>query len=200
MTTPKELAVTHRSRSARPVAALVWVCVAGILAYLLMIGELNAALRVAPWLILLSLFVYASQWRPCLRISGSGFEVVNGLRDHRIPFGIVEDIEVRHTRPIQAAGRRYVSWGAPTPPTALVPGYRNAMNVESRAFTMLPSNERIIYQPETNTGRDNIVAAWQKAKAAGLTSEGDVVVSTWNAFVITIGVLGLLSVMAASFV
>ena len=80
-------ATTHRSASARPVAAGVWICAAGTLAWLLIAGDLNAAISAAPWLVLLSWFVYASQWRPCLRVDGSGFEVINGLRDHQIRSG-----------------------------------------------------------------------------------------------------------------
>ena len=36
----------------------------------------------------------------CVRVDGSGFEVLNGLRHHRIPFGKVEDIEVRYSTDI----------------------------------------------------------------------------------------------------
>lgn len=45
-------------------------------------ADLDAAIHAAPWLVLLSGLVYASQWRPCPRIDGSGFEVINGLRSH----------------------------------------------------------------------------------------------------------------------
>jgi hypothetical protein len=191
---------THRSASARPVAVGVWVCAAGTLAWLLVAGDLDAAIQAVPWLVLLSWFVYVFLWRPCLRIDDSGFEVINGVRDHRIPFGTVEDIEVRYTTAIWAAGRKYVSWGAPTPPTAFVAGYRNNINVESRPFTMLPSDERIIIEPETNTGRDAIVAAWQKARSSGLTSTHGVVISVWNAWLIVLGLLALFPVIAATFV
>lgn len=191
---------THRSASARPVAMGVWVCAAGTLVWRLVAGDLGGALHIGPWLVLMSWFVYVFLWRPCLRIDGSGFEVINGVRNHRIPFGTVEDIEVRYTTAIWAAGRKYVSWGAPTPPTAFVAGYRNDINFESRPFTMLPSDERIIIDPETNTGRDAIVAAWEKAHSVGLASTGGVVVSTWNAAMIVLGVLALLPVIAAALV
>lgn len=191
---------THRSASARPVSVGVWVCATGTLAWLLVAGDLNTAIQVVPWLVLLSWFVCVFLWRPCLRIDDSGFEVINGVRDHRIPFGTVEDIEVRYTTAIWATGRKYVSWGAPTPPSASVAGYRNDINFESRPFTMLPSDERIIIEPETNTGRDAIVAAWEKARSAGLTSTHEVVVSMWNARLIVLGLLALLLVIAAAFV
>ncbi|WP_232085351.1 hypothetical protein [Arthrobacter sp. SO5] len=180
-------------------AAGVWICAAGTLAWLFVAGDLNAAIRAAPWLVLLSWFVYASQWRPCLRIDGSGFEVINGLRDHQIPFGAVKDIEVRFTTSIWAAGKKYVSWGAPTPPSALGSGFQNEVNLKSRPFTVLPNNERIS-QPETRTGRDAIVAAWQDARYAGFAAAREVVVSTWNVPVVVVGLLAILSVIAAALV
>lgn len=192
-------ATTHRSALARPVAASVWLFAVGTLTWLLAAGDTNSAIDAAPWLGLLSWFVYASQWRPCLRIDGYGFEVINGLRDHQIPFGTVKDIEVRYTTAIWAAGKKYVSWGAPNPPAAFGSGFQNEMDLKSRPFTMLPSNERIS-QPKTKTGRDAIVAAWQDARSAGFTSTHEAVVSKWNAPVIVLGLLAILSVIAAALV
>lgn len=190
---------THRPASARPVAAGVWLFAAGTLAWLLAAGDTNAAIHAAPSLALLSWFLYASQWRPCLRVNGSGYEVINGLRNHHIPFASVQDIEVRYTTVIWAAGKKYVSWGAPTPPTAFGSGMQNEINLKSRPYTMLPSNERFS-QPETETGRDAIVAAWQDARSAVFTSTSEVVVSTWNGPVIVVGVLVILSWIAAALV
>lgn len=191
--------ITHRSASSRPVAAVVWLSAAGTLVWLLAAGATNAAIHAAPWLVLLSWLVYTSQWRPCLRVDGSGFQVINGLRDHQIPFGTVKDIEVRYNTTIWAAGKKYVSWGAPTPPSAFGAGFQNVRDLKSRPYTMLPSNERIS-QPETKTGRDPIVAAWQDARSGGLTSTREVVVSKWNWAVIVVGVLAVLSVIAAALV
>ena len=112
--------------------------------------------------------------------------MINSPRDHQIPFGTVKDIEVRYTTAIWAAGKKYVSWGAPTLPTAFGSGFRNEVDLKSRPFAALPSNERIS-QTETRTGRDAIVAAWQDARAAGFTSTPEVVVSTWNAPVAVVG-------------
>lgn len=189
--------VTHRSASARPVAAGVWMCAAGTLTWLLAAGDLDSAVRAAPWLALLSWFAYASQWRPCLRVDGSGFEVINGWRDHRIPFGAVTDIEVRFTALIWAAGKKYVSWGAPTPPSAFGSGFRHEVDLKSRPFAALPSNERIS-QSEVKTGCDAIVAAWQEARAAGFTSTQEAVASRWNAPVIIVGLLAAGSVIATA--
>ncbi|MBT2550514.1 hypothetical protein [Arthrobacter sp. ISL-65] len=87
--------VTHRTASARPLAAVLWLLAGGTLAWLLATGASRAAADAAPWLILMSWFAYVALWRPCLHVDGYGFEVINGLRDHRIPFGAMEDIEVR---------------------------------------------------------------------------------------------------------
>ena len=188
---------THRSASSRPVAAGVWICTIGALAWLVTAGDLDTAIHAAPWLVLLSWFVYVSQWRPCLRIDSFGFEVINGLRDHRIPFGTVKDIEVRLTTVIWAAGKKYVSWGAPTPASAFGAGFRDEVNLKSRPFTALPSNERFI-QPEMRSERDDIVAAWHAVQAAGLPSTQQAVVSKWNAPAIVAGLLAVVAVLATA--
>ena len=186
--------ITHRSASARPLAAGVWILAAGTLAWLWTAGYTQTAGDAAPWLILVSWFVYIAQWRPCLRVGASGFEVINGLRDHRIPFGAVEDIEIRYTTTIWAGGKKYVSWGAPTPPTAFGSGFNRVSDLKSRPHSIFPSNERIS-QPETRTGRDAIVLAWQDARSAGLDSSQGAVASSWNGQAIIVGVLAILSVI-----
>jgi hypothetical protein len=190
-------AVTHRTASARLLAAALWLFAAGTLAWLLTAGATRAAADAAPWLILVSWFAYVAQWRPCLRVDGYGFEVINGFRDHRIPFGTIEDIEVRYTTVIWAAGKKYVSWGAPTPPSALGAGFQHLSDLKSRPYTILPSNERIS-QPEAKTGRDAVVAVWHRARSSGITPSHDGVTSTWNRPAIAIGVLATLAVVVAA--
>ena len=192
-------AVTHRSGSARPVSTGIWLLAAGTLGWLLGANDTQTAVHAAPWLFLMCWFVYTSQWRPCLRVDGSGFEVINGLRDHRIPFGTVEDIEVRYTTVIWASGKKYVSWGAPTPPTAFGSGFHHVSDLKSRPFSSIPSNERIS-QPETKTGRDTIVAAWHDARFSGAASaEGDVL-SAWNMPTVVVGAVAVLSLIVATWV
>lgn len=187
---------THRSASGRPVAATVWAGAAGTLYWLAASGEPSAAMDAAPWLVLVSWFVYAVQWRPCLRVESGGFVLINGLRDHRIPFDTVEDVEVRYAVTVRAAGKKYVSWGAPTPPGSFDSGFQHVSDLKSRPHSMLPGNERI-RQPEVVTGRDRIAQAWHDARAAGLHSSGGTVTTTWNRPVLATGVAALLWVIAA---
>lgn len=189
-------AVTHRSASARPLAVALWLFAAGTLAWQLVAGATKPAADATPWLVLVSWFAYVGQWRPCLRVDGHGFEVINGMRDYRIPFGAIEDIEVRYTTVICAAGKRYVSWGAPAPPSTVGSGFQQLSDLKSRPYTILPSNERIS-QPEAKTGRDAIVAAWQNARHAGITRGQDGVTSAWNMPAVAVGVLAVLAVVAA---
>ena len=199
---------THRSASGRPVAAAVWAAAAGTLWWLMAGGETRAAMDAAPWLVLVSWLVYVAQWRPCLRSDGGGFTLINGLRDHRIPFETVQDVEVRYAVTVRAAGKKYVSWGAPTPPGSFESGFEHVSDLKSRPHSISPSNERFSHpQPAVTTGRDEIAQAWQDARAAGLrSSDGSettttvtpaTVSTTWNRPMIALGVVVLLWVVAA---
>jgi hypothetical protein len=161
-------------------------------------GETRAAMDAAPWLVLVSWLVYVAQWRPCLRADGGGFTLINGLRDHRIPFETVQDVEVRYAVTVRAAGKKYVSWGAPTPAGSFESGFEHVSDLKSRPYSILPSNERFSHQqPAVTTGRDEIAQAWQDARAAGLRSSGETVTTTWNRPLIALGVVVLLWVIAA---
>ena len=153
----------------------------------------------SPWLVLVSWTVYIAQWRPCLRVDGSGFEIVNGLRDHRIPFETVEDVEVRQSVVIRASGRKYASWGAPGTPSAAASGYPNAVNLRNLPLNVLPDNQRMS-QPVAVGGRDEIAKAWQEARASGFPSSQGSVTSTWNRPMIAIGILTVLWAVTATLI
>jgi hypothetical protein len=100
---------------------------------------------------------------------------------------------------VRAAGRKYVSWGAPTPPSSFGSGFEHVSDLKSRPHSILPSNERV-RQPEKTTGRDEIAKAWQDARTAGLRSSGGTVTTSWNRPVIVLGVVELLWVLAAALI
>lgn len=114
-------------------------------------------------------------------------------------FGKVEDIEVRYTTVIWASGKRYVSWGAPNPPTAFGSGFQHVSDLKSRPFSSLPSKERIS-QPGTTTGRDAIVTAWHDARFSRAASADVDVASQWNLPTIVVGAFAILSVIIAAWV
>ena len=178
---------------------MVWLVATVVPAWLLLAGRTEAAIAAAPWLFLASWFVYVAQWRPCLRTDAHGFQLDNGLRDHRIPFDAVDDIEVRFTVVVRAAGRRYTSWGAPTPPGAFGSGFDHVSDLKSRPHSIFPGNERI-GQKETVTGRDAIVAAWQDARTAGLTATTGTVSSSWNWRAIAVGLIAAAWLILAALV
>lgn len=185
---------TFKEPSGRVVSLLVWAGSATAVGWLLLAGRGGAAAAAAPWLAAASLLVYLTQWQPRLIIGADGFELVNGLRRHRIPFAAVDDLEVRHTVTVKAAGKRYVSWGAPTPPSAFGAGFEHARDWKERPFGVLPSNERMEQSP-TPGGRDAIVRAWQDARQAsgtvgsGRSSADRTVISEWNVPMLALGLL-----------
>lgn len=150
----------------------------------------------APWVVLVAWSAYIVQWRPCLRVDGSGFEVVNGLRDHRIPFAAVEDVEIRQSVVIRAGGKKYVSWGAPTTPSAVASGLNHVSNLRNLPFNALPDNQRLS-QPQVVGGRDEIANAWQVARAGDFPSSEGRITSTWNWPGVAVGVVSVVWAIAA---
>lgn len=188
---------TYRARSARPVAAAVWLGAGCLVAWMLIAGQTTAAMTASPWLVLVSWIVYIVQWRPCLCFDGSGFEIVNGVRDHRIPFETVDDVQVRQSVVIRASGRKYVSWGAPGTPSAAVSGYPNAIDLRNLPLNALPDDQRL-RQPVAVGGRDEIAKAWQDARAVGFPSTEGRVISKWHRPAIVIGILTILWAVTAT--
>lgn len=181
---------SFKEPSGRYVALAVWAGSVLAVGWLLADGKSGPAAAAAPWLAAASLLVYLTQWQPRLIIDAGAFELLNGLRRHRIPFAAVDDVEVRYTVTVKAAGRKYVSWGAPTPPSAFGAGFNQARDWKERPPGMLPSNERMSQSPAPES-RDAIVRAWHDARQAsgivdpgaghtGAASANATVISGWN--------------------
>ena len=108
------LLTTHRSAYAHPLAVLGWLGVGASLGLLLLVGETTDGVEAAPWHFLASWLIYCTLWRPCVRTLADGYELVNPLRNHRIPYPAVYDVQVRHPGAIRAEGRRFGIWSTPT--------------------------------------------------------------------------------------
>jgi len=53
--------------------------------------------------------------RPCLRLSGTGLDIINVLRTTSVPWGEVDDIVLRHQVIVMTrSGERLSCWGAPS--------------------------------------------------------------------------------------
>lgn len=108
------LVTTHRSAYAHPLAVLGWLGVGASLGALLLVGETRDGVEAAPWHFLASWLIYCTLWRPCVRTLTDGYELVNPLRNHLIPYPAVYDVQVRYPVAIRAEGRRFGSWTTPT--------------------------------------------------------------------------------------
>ena len=108
------LLTTHRSAYAHQLAVLGWLGVGASLGPLLLVGETRDGVAAAPWHLLASWLIYCTLWRPCVRTLTDGYELVNPLRSHRIPYPAVYDVQMRHPVAIRAEGRRFGSWSTPT--------------------------------------------------------------------------------------
>lgn len=185
---------SFKEPSSRWVSLAVWAGSAVAVGWLVLAGRPGAATAAAPWLAALALLVYLTQWLPRLVVEDGGFDVENGLRRHWIPFSSIEDLEVRRSVVIRAAGRKFVSWGAPTPQSAFAAGFEQARDWKQRPYGMLPGNERM-GQSQPAPGRDAIVAVWQEARqadgngAAAWRPADPAVVSTWNFPMVVLGLL-----------
>jgi len=73
------------------------------------------ALVVAPGLLAGGALVYALFWRPAVVVDGEGVELRNVLRDVRVPWAALEQVDTRYALTLYAAGRRHQSWAAAAP-------------------------------------------------------------------------------------
>jgi hypothetical protein len=56
--------------------------------------------------------VYALFWRPAVIVDDDGVELRNVLRDVRVPWAALQDVDTKYTLTLHVGGRRYQSWAA----------------------------------------------------------------------------------------
>jgi Bacterial PH domain len=67
------------------------------------------------WLLAVSAALAALFWRPAVVVDDAGVELRNVLRDVRVPWPALQEIETRYALTLHAGGRRFASWAAPAP-------------------------------------------------------------------------------------
>jgi hypothetical protein len=108
------------------VLSWAWLIVAVIVLIDLAVqGRDHTALAAAAVIIAISAAVYACAWRPSIVADSTGVTVANPLRDHRVPWGVVQNVDVVncvrvHTAPAPgaASGRILYSWAVQASPNS----------------------------------------------------------------------------------
>lgn len=73
------------------------------------------ALTLVPVLLAVGTVVYALLWRPCVRVDADGVVLRNVLRDVRVPWAALEEVDTRYTLTLHTSTGAYQSWAAPAP-------------------------------------------------------------------------------------
>jgi hypothetical protein len=108
------------------VLSWAWLVVAVItLVDLAIQGRDHAAAVTVALVVAISAVVYACAWRPCIVADLAGIKVVNPLRDYRVPWAAVANVDVVHTvrvlttpEPGSAKGRIINSWAVQSSPSS----------------------------------------------------------------------------------
>jgi Bacterial PH domain len=108
------------------VLSCAWVLIAAItLIDLVVQGRNHDAAITASVIVAISAFVYACAWRPCIVADSGGITVANPLRDHRVPWAAVANVDVVHTvrvhttpAPGSDKGKILYSWAVQASPSS----------------------------------------------------------------------------------
>jgi len=73
------------------------------------------ALTLVPVLLAVGVVVYALLWRPCIRVDAGGVVLRNVLRDVRVPWAVLQEVDTRYTLTLHTSSGTYQSWAAPAP-------------------------------------------------------------------------------------
>jgi hypothetical protein len=73
------------------------------------------AARTGLWLAAIAAALACLFWRPAVVVDDAGVELHNLVRDVRVPWPALEDLDTRYTLTLQSGGRRYQSWAGAAP-------------------------------------------------------------------------------------
>jgi hypothetical protein len=129
------------------VLSWAWLVVALItLIDLAVQGRDHDAAITAALIVAISAVVYACAWRPCIVADAAGITVANPLRDHRVPWAAVENVDVVHTVRVQCTpapgsskGQIINSWAVQSSPSSARKAARRAGLTGQRPRLTRPS-------------------------------------------------------------
>jgi hypothetical protein len=129
------------------VLSWAWLVVAVItLIDLAVQGRDHPAAVTAVLIVAISAVVYGCAWRPCIVADSAGVTVANPLRDHRVPWAAVANVDVVHTvrvhttpEPGSAKGKIIYSWAVQSSPSSARRAARRAGLTGQRSRLTRPS-------------------------------------------------------------
>lgn len=104
-------------------AFAVWWLIAGLSGG----GRASVSGTGIAWLVAVGAVMYAVLWRPAVVVDTEGVQLLNVVRDVRIPWAALEGVETRYALTLFTAERRWTSWaaGAPGRGSAFARGVRS---------------------------------------------------------------------------
>ncbi|WP_168928740.1 hypothetical protein [Sinomonas albida] len=184
-----------RAQSSRVVAVFIWLACCALVVLLLSTGAADGLLRFGAWAALAAWVGFAVLWQPCIVLDADGMTMVNPLKTYRVPFAQVSDLKVGMTVAVEAAGRRYTSWGGPTPRGSFSAG--REFQRRSQIQVLTPTDERLPAPSAVDPDRDSLRRAWEEAKR-NPAAQSAALSARWNTLNIVGGIVCLLLIGAAA--
>ena len=153
------------------VLSWAWLVVAVItLIDLAVQGRDHDAAITAALIVAISAVVYACAWRPCIVADAAGITVANPLRDHRVPWAAVANVDVVHTvrvhctpEPGSAKGKIINSWAVQSSPSSARRAARRAGLTGQRPRLTRPRSGRVYPPPGATPGYGQVPESAQEA-------------------------------------
>ncbi|HKU09765.1 MAG TPA: hypothetical protein VJQ61_00820 [Sinomonas sp.] len=183
-----------RAQSSRVVAVFIWLACSAFVVLSFSMGAADGLLRFGPWAALAAWIGFAVLWQPCIVLDAGGMTIVNPLKIHRIPFAEVSDLKVGMAVAVEAGGRRFTSWGGPTPRGSFSANLDFQRRSQIQVLT--PTDERLPAPSAVDPDRDSIRQAWEEAKR-NPAAESAALSTRWNTLNIVGGIVCLLLIGAA---
>lgn len=184
-----------RAQSSRVVAVSIWLACCAFVVLSLSMGAADGLLRFGSWAALAAWVGFAVLWQPCIVLDAEGMTMVNPLKTYRIPFAQVSDLKVGMTVAVEADGRRFTSWGGPTPRGSFSAGLEFQRRSPFQVLT--PTDERLPATSAVDPDRDSIRQAWEEAKR-NPAAQSAAPSTNWNTVNIVACIVCLLLIGAAA--
>jgi hypothetical protein len=154
----------------------------------------DAAMNMAPgpavvtvlWLLAVSAALACLFWRPAVLVDDAGVELKNVLRDVRVPWQALEEIETRYTLTLYCGGRRYQSWAGAAPGRPSITG--RLLGGGAGALTGGPArHDQALPDPRWTSGGGTAAAASSRDLRADSGATAFMIEQRWEQWRTTAG-------------
>jgi hypothetical protein len=141
-------------------------------------GDTDQLAVAVPVMVAVGAALWGVFWRPAVVAGDGGVELLNVVRDVRVPWPLLDELDTRYALTLHVGERRYRSWAAGAPGRPMAPGRHEPARDHKAVDDDDPVRSSRSLRADSGAAAFMVERRWERARATRATG-GEQVTTRW---------------------